>query len=84
VRIRAEIERWIADRDAAYDVIVAGGGPAGIGAALGAATQGATTLLLEARSLLGGVAGVAMWMPVNRLLLHGGHRGGVHCLCRGP
>jgi len=80
VQRRAEVERWIPDRDADCDVIVAGGGPAGIGAALGAATQGARTLLLEARSLLGGVAGVAMWMPVNRLLLKGGQRGGVHDL----
>ncbi len=80
MRTRAEIERWTAGRDTPYDVIVAGGGPAGIGAALGAATQGARTLLLEARSLLGGVAGVAMWMPVNRLLLDGGDRGGVHDL----
>jgi hypothetical protein len=51
-----------------------------MGAALAAATRGARTLLLEARSLLGGVAGVAMWMPVNRLLLDGGERGGVHDL----
>jgi len=80
VRTRADIERWLPRQDAAYEVIVAGGGPAGIGAALGAAMQGARTLLLEARSLLGGVAGVAMWMPVNRLLLDGGHRGGVHDL----
>jgi glycine/D-amino acid oxidase-like deaminating enzyme len=80
VRTRAQIETGIPGRDAAYDVIVAGGGPAGIGAAVGAAAQGANTLLLEARSLLGGVAGVAMWMPVNRLLLEGGHRGGVHDL----
>jgi glycine/D-amino acid oxidase-like deaminating enzyme len=80
VQRRAEAKRWIPNGDAAYDVIVAGAGPAGIGATLGAATRGARTLLLEARSLLGGVAGVAMWMPVNRLLLEGGGRGGVHDL----
>ncbi len=61
-----------------YEVIVAGGGPAGLGAALAAAHQGAHTLLLEARSFFGGVAAVALWMPMNRMLLEGGSRGGVH------
>jgi glycine/D-amino acid oxidase-like deaminating enzyme len=61
-----------------YEVIVAGGGPAGIGAAAAAAMQGAKTVLLEARSFFGGVATTSPWMPVNRLLLDGGERGGVH------
>lgn len=44
-----------------FDVIVAGGGPAGCGAALGAVRQGATTLLIERHGFVGGVAtGVAM------------------------
>ena len=47
------------------DVIVAGGGPAGIGAALAAAVQGARTLLLEARSQFGGTATAAMWMEID-------------------
>jgi hypothetical protein len=41
---------------AAYDVIVAGGGAAGIGAAVGAAQAGARTLLIERGSFLGGAA----------------------------
>lgn len=61
-----------------YDVIVAGGGPAGIGAALAAAKAGAKTLLLEARGYLGGVATNAFWMPINRLLLNGESRGDIH------
>ena len=63
-----------------YDVIVAGGGPAGMGAALAAAMNGAKTLLLEAQSFFGGVAAIAPWMPVNRVMLEGGQRGGVHDL----
>lgn len=39
-----------------YDVIVCGAGPAGIGAALSAAKNGATTLLIEKDGSLGGVA----------------------------
>ncbi len=39
-----------------YDVIVAGGGPAGIGAAIAAAKNGAKTLLLEQTAQLGGMA----------------------------
>jgi succinate dehydrogenase/fumarate reductase flavoprotein subunit len=37
------------------DVLVVGGGPAGIGAALGAARKGAKTLLIENHSFFGGV-----------------------------
>ena len=40
----------------AYDVIVAGGGAAGVGAAVGAAQAGAHTLLIERGSFLGGAA----------------------------
>jgi len=63
-----------------YDAIVAGGGPAGIGAALGAASNGARTLLLEARSQFGGTATAAMWMEINFLFKDNQEtdRGGVH------
>jgi len=54
-------------QDQLYDVIVAGGGPAAIGAALGAAFCGARTLILEARSQFGGTATAAMWMEINWL-----------------
>lgn len=39
-----------------YDVIVVGGGPAGIMAALASAKTGAKTLLIERLGLLGGTA----------------------------
>lgn len=77
---RTELAQTIPSKEQRYDVIVAGGGPAGIGAALGASLTGAKTLLLEARSFFGGVAAIAMWMPVNRLMFEGGKRGGVHDL----
>ena len=43
-----------------YDVIVAGGGPAGILAAIAAARMGAKTLLVEAGSAVGGMATLGM------------------------
>ena len=42
--------------ESAYDVIVAGGGAGGIGAALGAAAEGAKVLLVEKYGFLGGAA----------------------------
>ena len=40
--------------DSDYDVIVVGGGPAGIGAALAATETGARTVLIERESIIGG------------------------------
>ena len=53
---REDVERLLPNDGDMYDVIVAGGGPAGIGAALAAATNGAKTLILERRAFFGGVA----------------------------
>lgn len=75
---RTQVEKLIAKNGDTFDVIVAGGGPAGIGAALAAVTTGAKTLLLESKAFFGGVAAVSGWMPFNRLLLNGKSRGGVH------
>ncbi len=69
-------------QDQVYDVIVAGGGPAAIGAALGAAVNGARTLILEARSQFGGTATAAMWMEINFIFKDNAEtdRGGVHTI----
>lgn len=47
-----------------YDVIVCGGGPAGIAAALSAARSGARTMLIEVNGCLGGIwtAGALCWI----------------------
>lgn len=46
------------------DVLVVGGGPAGLGAALGAAAAGARTVLVERYGFLGGNATAALVMPL--------------------
>lgn len=75
---REIVESHIGRSGEEYDVIVAGGGPAGIGAALAAAMNGAKTLLLEEKPYLGGVGAVSGWMPINRLFRKGESRHGVH------
>jgi ribulose 1,5-bisphosphate synthetase/thiazole synthase len=49
------------------DVLVVGGGPAGIGAALGAGRTGAETLLIENHGFFGGVASWCLGMPINQM-----------------
>ena len=50
-----------------YDVIVAGGGTAGIAAALSAARSGAHVLLIEKNAYAGGTAAGRLWrvLPKN-------------------
>ncbi len=60
------------------DILVVGGGPAGIGAALGAARTGAKTLLIENHSFFGGVASWMLGMEINQIRPGGKPRSAVH------
>ena len=60
------------------DVLVVGGGPAGIGAAVGAARQGARTFLVEDCGFFGGVGAWSMGMQLNQMRPKGLPRGIVH------
>lgn len=59
IRPRLKYERELEVRYEA-DILVAGGGPAGIAAALAAAMQGASVRLIEAHSCLGGMGTAGM------------------------
>ena len=78
MKTRKDIEALLPKKGENFDVIVVGGGPAGLGAAMAAAKQGSKTVLFEARGFFGGIATVSPWMPMNRILLNGGSRGEVH------
>ena len=60
------------------DVLVVGGGPAGIGAAAGAARAGAKTLLIENHSFFGGIGAWQVGMPFNQIRPNGKPRSTVH------
>jgi ribulose 1,5-bisphosphate synthetase/thiazole synthase len=49
------------------DVLVVGGGPAGIGAALGAARMGSKVLLIDSAGFFGGIASFSVGMPMNQM-----------------
>ncbi len=54
-----------------YDVVVCGGGPAGIGAAVAAAEGGAKTALIEKLSFLGGMATAGYVNPMSEFAYNG-------------
>lgn len=54
-----------------YDVVVCGGGPAGIGAAVAAAESGAKTALIERFSFLGGMATAGYVNPMSEFAYNG-------------
>lgn len=60
------------------NVLVVGGGPAGIGAAIGAAKSGAETLLIENYGFFGGVASWSVGMCMNQMRPDEKPRGFVH------
>lgn len=64
--------------DEMWDCIVAGSGPAGLGAAAACARLGGKVLLLEAQGQPGGTIAAVPFMPVNRLRIQKEMRSTVH------
>jgi ribulose 1,5-bisphosphate synthetase/thiazole synthase len=60
------------------DVLVVGGGPGGIGAAIAAARGGAKTLLIENYGFFGGVAAWGLGMQINQMRPGGKSRSVIH------
>lgn len=61
-----------------YDVIVCGGGPAGLIAAVAAARNGASTLLIERYGFVGGMSTSALVTPISEFRINGKqHIGGI-------
>ena len=60
------------------DVLVAGGGPAGLGAALGARRMGVRTLLVERMGFLGGIGAIGLGMAINQMRPGGKPRSKIH------
>ena len=60
------------------DVLVAGGGPAGLGAALGARRTGVRTLLVERMGFLGGVGAIGLGMDIGQMRPDGKPRSKIH------
>lgn len=58
------------------EVLVVGGGPSGILAALAAARNGAKTTIVEANAFLGGIAAIGLGMPINNTAPAGKDHGG--------
>ncbi len=65
----------IEERFGVYDVLVAGGGMAGIAAAIAAARQGAKTLLVEQAGWLGGIGITGATALHNFFNIYGAHPG---------
>jgi hypothetical protein len=64
--VRASVKSPL-PRLAETDVLVVGGGPAGIGAALAAARRGAKTFLIENHGFFGGIASFCIGMNINQM-----------------
>ena len=60
------------------DVLVVGGGMAGVGAALASARAGKETMLVEKHGFFGGVGALCMGMPINQMRSRHQPRSAIH------